>query len=68
MYVCICNGLTENRVRAAARETGERRCARSLYRHLGCKPQCGLCLSFAKSVISDDDSTPDLIGASPAAI
>lgn len=57
MYVCICNGLTEKRVRAAAQEAGERRCARTVYKHMGCKPQCGLCLPFAESVIAKDDAS-----------
>ncbi|GER01704.1 hypothetical protein JCM17845_23270 [Iodidimonas gelatinilytica] len=53
MYVCICNGLTENRVRAAARETGERRCARSLYRHLAASRSaaCAFLLQKALSLM-----------------
>ncbi|MFQ5346325.1 MAG: bacterioferritin-associated ferredoxin [Rhodothalassiaceae bacterium] len=55
MYVCICNGLTEARVREAARESGERRSAKAVYRHLGCEARCGLCLPHARRVIAGDD-------------
>ncbi|GAK34287.1 (2Fe-2S)-binding protein [Iodidimonas nitroreducens] len=55
MYVCICNGLTEKRVLAAARETGERRSVGALYKKMGCKPQCGMCLTHAKTIIKQDD-------------
>ncbi len=54
MYVCICNGLTEKHVKATAQELGEHGCARTVYKHMGCKVQCGLCLPFAKHVISKD--------------
>ncbi|GAB4577122.1 MAG: hypothetical protein Tsb008_22650 [Rhodothalassiaceae bacterium] len=63
MYVCICNGLNEARVRAAARESGERQCARRVYRHLGCRPQCGLCLSHAEKLIAEDRQEPAALGA-----
>ncbi len=55
MYVCICNGLTEARVREAARESGERRSAKAVYRRLGCEARCGLCLPYARRVIAGDD-------------
>lgn len=67
MYVCICNGLTESRVRAAARESGERRCARTVYHQLGCRPQCGLCLPHASKVIAEDRIEPAGLGLLAAA-
>ncbi len=54
MYVCICNGLTEKHVKAAARALAEHDCARTVYKQMGCKVQCGLCLPFAKHVISQN--------------
>ncbi len=57
MYVCICNGLTEARVREAARESGERRSAKAVYRRLGCEARCGLCLPYARRIIADDGET-----------
>lgn len=58
MYVCICNGLTDTRLREAARATGERRSAKAVYRHLGCRSQCGLCLPHAREVIAADEQAP----------
>ena len=56
MYVCICNGLTEARLREAARESGERRSAKAVYRRLGCEARCGLCLPHARRVIAEDET------------
>ncbi|MCH8684350.1 (2Fe-2S)-binding protein [Pedomonas mirosovicensis] len=53
MYVCICNGLREADVRAAARTSGEQR-PNAVYAHLGCRFECGQCASFARSVITEE--------------
>jgi len=57
MYVCICNSLTDRDVRRAAQESGERRCPKSVYRRLGCRPRCGRCLSFAGEIIAECEET-----------
>ncbi|RMD88663.1 MAG: (2Fe-2S)-binding protein [Alphaproteobacteria bacterium] len=63
MYVCICNGLTEARVREAARESGERHSAKAVYRHLGCEARCGLCLPHARRLIAEDGDAAFNAGA-----
>jgi len=57
MYVCICNSLTDRDVRRAAQESGERRCPKTVYRRLGCRPRCGRCLSFAGEIIAEGEET-----------
>ena len=52
MFLCICNALTEEQVRAAARRGAP--CAWSAYRALGCQPQCGTCLGHAEHVVTDE--------------
>ncbi len=52
MIVCVCNALREADVRAKARHCGGS--VGSVYRHLGCKPQCCQCLPFARDVIRDE--------------
>jgi len=66
MYVCICNNLTEGQVRQAARDTGERRCPETVYRNLGCRPQCGRCLVFAGRLIAEEEEE-DAAAVPPAA-
>lgn len=52
MIICVCNALREADVRAKARHCGGS--VGSVYRHLGCKPQCCQCLPFARDVIRDE--------------
>ncbi|MBZ6377043.1 (2Fe-2S)-binding protein [Pacificimonas flava] len=49
MVVCSCNALRERDVRTAARSGAA--CAKSAYAALGCRPQCGQCLPFARDLI-----------------
>ena len=52
MIVCICNRITENEVRGAARAGAETpECA---YAQLGCEVQCGCCLDYAQDVIDEE--------------
>jgi bacterioferritin-associated ferredoxin len=53
MYVCICNGLTEARVRDVARST-KVPTAKALYKHLGCAVDCGQCLRTARDIMHDE--------------
>ncbi len=50
MVVCVCNAIRERDVRDAARR-GAKSPAKA-YLSLGCKPQCGQCLQFARKIIS----------------
>ena len=52
MILCICNALTEDEVRAAARRGAP--CAQTAYRSLGCEAQCGTCLCYADEVIAEE--------------
>jgi bacterioferritin-associated ferredoxin len=54
MIVCCCNALRESQVRAAAREGA--RCEREVYQRLGCRPQCGQCLPYARTLVREEGS------------
>ena len=65
MILCVCNALTEDEVRAAARRGAP--CAEAAYRSLGCEPQCGTCLCHADYVIAEERRrllAVDLVAAS----
>ncbi len=51
MIVCSCNALNEVQVREIAR--GGARCEREAYARLGCRPQCGQCLPFARQLVQE---------------
>jgi bacterioferritin-associated ferredoxin len=54
MYICLCNGFTDGKVRKVARN-GE--CSVSeVYRALGCKPQCGKCVPLVRDLIRAEAS------------
>jgi bacterioferritin-associated ferredoxin len=52
MIVCVCNALTEDEVREAARAGAT--CPYSAYARLGCEPQCGCCLDYAQEIIDEE--------------
>ena len=52
MIVCVCNALTEDEVREAARSGAT--CPISAYAHLDCEPQCGCCLDYAQEIIDEE--------------
>lgn len=52
MIVCVCNALTEDEVREAAR--GGATCPTNAYARLGCEPQCGCCLDYAQEIIDEE--------------
>ena len=52
MIVCVCNAITEDEVRAAAR-AGASSPARA-YERLGCEPHCGCCLDYAQELIDEE--------------
>jgi len=49
MYVCICNALTESRVREAAREC--QGSVPSVYECFGVAPSCGKCASSLREIL-----------------
>lgn len=48
MYVCICKGVTDHKIREAV-ESGARS-FREVQRETGCSTQCGKCACVAKHV------------------
>jgi bacterioferritin-associated ferredoxin len=52
MIICVCNAITEDEVRHAARCGAAS--AESAYARLGCEPQCGACLCYAQEVIDEE--------------
>ena len=54
MIVCVCNALRESQVRQAARSGLG--CPKQAYASLGCRPQCGQCLPFARQLIREETS------------
>ncbi|WP_336246251.1 (2Fe-2S)-binding protein [Sandaracinobacteroides sayramensis] len=54
MIVCSCNALREAQVREIAR--GGVRCEREAYQRLGCRPQCGQCLTYARQLVQEESA------------
>ena len=52
MYICICNALTDRRLRQAAEETGSERPG-EIYAACGCRAQCGSCVKSVLALIRD---------------
>jgi bacterioferritin-associated ferredoxin len=52
MVVCVCNGIREKDVRAAARAGCETPC--SAYASLGRRARCGQCVPFARELIGSE--------------
>ena len=50
MYVCLCEGVTDNQIRRCVKETGVRN-LRGLRRELGACGQCGKCAPEARAII-----------------
>ena len=51
MYICICNGLTERKVREAA--AAGQRTVKAVLRHHGVTPQCGKCLCHIRQTLAE---------------
>ena len=52
MIVCVCNAITEDEVRQAAR--GGATCPLQAYASLGAEPQCHACLDYAQEIIDEE--------------
>jgi bacterioferritin-associated ferredoxin len=52
MYVCMCNAISEEEIRAMARECGGG--AEDVYLRLGCTPQCAMCLGEADKILAEE--------------
>ena len=51
MIVCVCNAISEDQVRNAARCGAP--CPRTAYASLGREPQCCTCLPYAQEIIDE---------------
>ena len=52
MYICICNAIREDELRAAAQVHGGD--ADAVYAALGKQPQCGQCLDDAAMILIEE--------------
>ncbi len=57
MYVCHCNGLTEQDVRRVAGQASID-CPYAVYAQLGCAVQCGMCVPVAADIVRDAAMQP----------
>lgn len=60
MYVCICHGLTDRKIREAISRGSTT--AAAVYRHCGVTPKCGKCLPMVRQMV-DEANTKELIAA-----
>jgi bacterioferritin-associated ferredoxin len=51
MYVCICHGFTEKKVKQAL--SSGARTAAGVFNGLGCRPQCGKCVPYVRQMVSE---------------
>ena len=56
MFVCVCNAIREDELRAVARDGASE--PLGAYKALGCEPLCGCCLDYAQEVINDEHKKP----------
>ena len=52
MYICLCNALTEAKVKQAVRDGAHR--PREVYAAAGCRAQCGGCTGTVLGIIRGD--------------
>lgn len=64
MYVCICNGITENQVLEAIDQGA--RSVRDLNRELGVGSECGKCTCVARKIVRQQQAVESLDIAVPA--
>jgi len=63
MYVCICNGLNDRDIGAAAAEAET---VSHVYQRLGCRPQCGKCVPLVLRLLRVADRLDDAPHPLPA--
>lgn len=55
MYVCLCNALTDAKLRAAVAAGAAR--VKDLYAGCGCQAQCGCCTSTVLTILRQERPT-----------
>lgn len=63
VIICSCNVLRDTDLRTLARNGVC--CEREAYARLGCKPQCGRCLSYARALIRDEAQACEVVACDP---
>jgi bacterioferritin-associated ferredoxin len=64
MYICLCNALTDQNVRAAAQAGASR--PSEIYRACGCTALCGTCAASVRRILNEARIAPlqpDLLAA-----
>jgi bacterioferritin-associated ferredoxin len=52
LYICLCNALTDRKVKQAVTETGTLRPG-EVYAACGCRAQCGQCVKAVLALVRD---------------
>ena len=52
MYICLCNALTDRRLKEAIAATGGRS-PDDVYAACGCRAKCGKCVQVVKELLRD---------------
>lgn len=51
MIICICNKLSEKKLKQACENICSSPCAEKVMNKLGCKPICGQCVCYIEDVL-----------------
>jgi bacterioferritin-associated ferredoxin len=64
VYICLCNALTDRRLKQAAAATGSQRPG-DVYAACGCRAQCGQCVHAVLDLLRDHarETSAQLLGA-----
>ena len=66
MYICLCNGFTDEQISSAA--MAGVRSVKGLFRCLGAQPQCGLCIPDVEELLQQSPApTVSMKGGGAAA-
>jgi bacterioferritin-associated ferredoxin len=60
VYICICNALTDRRLKEAIAASDSQR-PKEVYAACGCRAKCGKCVDLVKDLLRDHGRTPEAI-------
>lgn len=52
MYICICNALTDRKLKEAIATSGSR-CPKDVYAACGCRAKCGKCVQVVRELLQN---------------
>jgi bacterioferritin-associated ferredoxin len=52
VYICICNALTDRKLKEAIATTGSQ-CPKDVYAACGCRAKCGKCVQVVKDLLHE---------------